>query len=122
LLVILFIDPQFSIDLQLIGGVIILQTLPSVAIGLFTRWFHRSGLIAGWVVGMAAGLTMLYTIPNPVTHREHFGGSAFALAKLGLDTKFTIYAGFVSVAVNLIVAAIGTVIARSAKVAAGHDA
>src|SRR4051812_30394738 len=27
---ILFIDPQFSIDLQLIGGVIILQTMPSV--------------------------------------------------------------------------------------------
>src|SRR5919205_846289 len=36
---ILFIDPQFSIDLQLIGGVIILQTLPSVALGLYTRWF-----------------------------------------------------------------------------------
>jgi SSS family solute:Na+ symporter len=122
LLVILFIDPQFSIDLQLIGGVIILQTLPSVAIGLFTRWFHRSGLIAGWVLGMAAGLTMLYTIPNPVTHREHFGGSAFALAKLGLDTKLTIYAGFVSVAINLIVAVIGTVIARSAKIADGPDA
>ena len=34
---ILLIDPQFSIDLQLIGGVIILQTLPAVAIGLFTR-------------------------------------------------------------------------------------
>src|SRR4029078_7809188 len=42
LLVILLIDPQFSLDLQLIGGVIILQTLPSVAIGLFTRWFHRT--------------------------------------------------------------------------------
>src|SRR3954464_7833078 len=35
---ILFIDPQFSIDLQLIGGVIILQTMPSVALGLYTRW------------------------------------------------------------------------------------
>src|SRR2546423_4045909 len=32
-LVILFISPQFSIDLQLIGGVIILQTLPAVAGG-----------------------------------------------------------------------------------------
>ena len=42
-LFIVLIDPQFSIDLQLIGGVIILQTLPSVAIGLFTRWFHKGG-------------------------------------------------------------------------------
>ncbi len=52
---ILFLNPQFSIDLQLIGGVIILQTLPSVALGLYTRWLHRGGLIAGWVAGMAAG-------------------------------------------------------------------
>ena len=67
---ILFIDPQFSIDLQLIGGVIILQTLPSVALGLYTRWMHRGGLVAGWVAGMVAGLWMLYEIPklNPKTH------------------------------------------------------
>src|ERR687895_541611 len=45
-LVILTLDPQFSIDLQLIGGVIILQTLPSVGLGLYTRWFHKGGLIA----------------------------------------------------------------------------
>ncbi|MBX6767487.1 MAG: sodium:solute symporter, partial [Actinomadura rubrobrunea] len=57
---ILLLDPEFSIDLQLIGGVIILQTLPSVGLGLFTRWFHRGGLIAGWAAGMAAGLWMLY--------------------------------------------------------------
>src|SRR5918911_1149954 len=42
---IIFLDPQFSIDLQLIGGVIILQTLPAVALGLYTRWFHRGALI-----------------------------------------------------------------------------
>ena len=37
LVAILALDPQFSIDLQLIGGVIILQTLPAVALGLYTR-------------------------------------------------------------------------------------
>lgn len=76
-LVILGIDPQFSIDLQLIGGVIILQTLPSVGLGLYTRWFHRVGLIAGWAAGMAAGMLLLYNIANPATKHEHFGGSAF---------------------------------------------
>ena len=54
-----FIDPQFSIDLQLIGGVIILQTLPAVAIALYTRWLHSRALIAGWVVGMGWGLYLL---------------------------------------------------------------
>ncbi|HEX7836743.1 MAG TPA: sodium:solute symporter [Kofleriaceae bacterium] len=122
LLVIIGIDPQFAIDLQLIGGVIILQTLPSVGLGLFTRRFHRAGLIAGLVAGMASGLWMLYTIPNPATNHAHFGGSAFALATLGIDSKMTIYAGFVSVAVNLIVTIVGTAIARATGAADGADA
>ncbi|MEN3613389.1 sodium:solute symporter [Plantactinospora sp. ZYX-F-223] len=119
---IVFLDPQFSIDLQLIGGVIILQTLPAVALGLYTRWFHRGALVAGWVAGMGLGMWMLYQIPNPATKRAHFGGSAFPLEKLGFDgsTK-TIYVGLVAVVVNLLVAAIVTLILRAAKVADGVD-
>jgi SSS family solute:Na+ symporter len=122
---ILFLNPQFSIDLQLIGGVIILQTLPSVAIGLYTRWLHRGALIAGWVVGMAAGMLMLYNVPRlgpgGVVLREHWGGSAFSLGKLGFDTKYTIYAGFLSLLVNLVVTIAGTFVLRAMKVADGVD-
>jgi len=122
---ILFLNPQFSIDLQLIGGVIILQTLPSVALGLYTRWMHRGGLIAGWVAGMAAGLVLVYNIPklNPdgTVAREHFGGSSFPLSKLGLDTKSAIYAGFLALLVNLIVTAVVTLILRAMKVHDGVD-
>ncbi|KAB8194517.1 sodium:solute symporter [Nonomuraea phyllanthi] len=121
-LCILVLDPQFSIDLQLIGGVIILQTLPSVALGLYTRWFHKGGLIAGWALGLAAGLWMLYLIPNPASGKAHFGGSAFALSNLGFDTKMTIYAGFLALIVNVVVAVLGTLIFRAAKVADGEDA
>ena len=42
----------------------ILQTLPAVALGLFIRWFHRGGLVAGWFAGMAARIVMLYNIPR----------------------------------------------------------
>src|SRR3954469_23320731 len=127
---ILFINPQFSIDLQLIGGVIILQTLPSVALGLYTRWMHRGALVAGWVAGMVVGLWMLYEIPktavDPQTGavsvvKEHFGGSSFALSKLGFDTKLTIYPGIVSLLVNLLVVVIVTLILRAMKVAEGVD-
>ena len=69
---ILFLNPQFSIDLQLIGGVIILQTLPSVALGLYTRWMHRGGLIAGWVAGMGAGL--LHGLQHPEAQPRRHGG------------------------------------------------
>jgi SSS family solute:Na+ symporter len=118
---IIFLDPQFSIDLQLIGGVIILQTLPAVAIGLYTRWFHRGALIAGWAAGMAAGFWMLYVTPNAATKREHFGGSAFALSNLGFDTKVTVYTGFLAVALNLLVAVLVTLVLRAIKTPDGPD-
>ena len=79
-LFVLAIDPQFSIDLQLIGGVIILQTLPAVAIALYTRWLHRWALVAGWVVGMGYGLYLLYLIPNPASR-------AGALRRFGADAR-----------------------------------
>jgi solute:Na+ symporter, SSS family len=118
---IVFLDPQFSIDLQLIGGVIILQTAPSVALGLYTRWMHRGGLIAGWAAGMGLAFWMLWQIPNAATGRAHFGGSAFMLSEFGFDTKKTIYVGFVAVIVNLLVAVIVTLILRAAKTPDGVD-
>ncbi|MFJ7211219.1 monocarboxylate uptake permease MctP [Amycolatopsis sp. NPDC098790] len=126
--VIILIDPQFSIDLQLIGGVLILQTLPAVALALYTRWFHRWGLIAGWVVGIGWGLIMLYGIPNPANGKAHFGGSALALGNMSIfgwhpfsGSQVQIYVGFVALIANLVVAAIVTVIARQMKVFNGTD-
>ena len=37
---------------------------------MFTRWFHRAGLIAGWIAGMGAGMLMLYNIGNPATGKR----------------------------------------------------
>jgi solute:Na+ symporter, SSS family len=113
--VILVLDPQFSIDLQLIGGVIIVQTLPSIVIGLYSRVLHAWGLLAGWAVGMAAGLYMLYDTPNPVTGKAHFGGAQYALSNFGLDTKVTLYTGLIALALNLIVAFVVTGIVRATK-------
>ena len=127
-LFVLLIDPQFSIDLQLIGGVIILMTLPAVAIALYTRWLHRWGLVAGWVAGMGYGLYLLYTIPNPANGKLHFGGSALALDKLTVfgwhplaGSTVQIYVGFVALVVNLVVAVVVTAGLRVAKVAEGAD-
>jgi SSS family solute:Na+ symporter len=119
--VILLLDPQFSIDLQLIGGVIILQTLPAVGLGLVTRWFHRGGLVAGLIAGLAAGLWMLYRIPNPATDHKHFGGSAYPLSDLGFDTKITVYVGIIALAVNLLVAFLVTIGLRAMKTPDGED-
>jgi solute:Na+ symporter, SSS family len=120
-LFIVAIDPQFSIDLQLIGGVLILQTLPAVAIALYTRWLHAWALIAGWVVGMGWGIYLLYTIPA-ATGKGHFGGSALALGKLSLfgwhpfaGSLTQIYVGVVALIANLVVAVVVTLVLRALK-------
>jgi solute:Na+ symporter, SSS family len=127
IVVILFIDPTFTFYLQLFGSVLILQTLPTVAIALYTRWFHRWGLLAGWAVGLVWGLWMLYSIPN-LTTGAVLGDPALALGKLSIlgwepfaGSKLQIYPGFVALIANLVVAAIATIVLRQCGVAGGTD-
>jgi len=124
-LVILLLNPQFSIDLQLISGVVILQTLPAVATGLYSAWLHRWALAAGLATGLASGLLLLYQIPqlgpDGRTVRPHFGGSAWPLAHLGLHTRYAVYAGVLALAVNAAVAVAGTLVLRGLRVPGGVD-
>lgn len=55
LVVILAMPTKFAIDLQLLGGVWMVQVFPAVICGLFTRWFSGWALLAGWAVGMVLG-------------------------------------------------------------------
>src|ERR671927_73833 len=55
---IVFLPLQYAINLQLLGGVWIIQILPALVIGLYTRWLHRWALLAGWAVGMISGTLM----------------------------------------------------------------
>ncbi|MFL6096255.1 MAG: hypothetical protein ACJ71Y_12460, partial [Blastococcus sp.] len=59
--------------------------------------------------------------PDKTVAREHFGGSSFALSKLGFDTKTTVYAGLIAVLVNLVVVVVVTAVLRAMKVAEGVD-
>jgi SSS family solute:Na+ symporter len=101
--VIVALKVSFAIELQLIGGVIIIQILPSVVLGLYTRWFHHWALVAGWVAGMGLSVYMLYVTPSKTA--AHFGSASFAFSTWGFDTKVTIWTGAVGLVVNLVVAA-----------------
>jgi SSS family solute:Na+ symporter len=118
---ILALDPQFSIDLQLIGGVIVLQTLPPIVIGLYTRWAHAWALTAGWAAGMIAGLYMVYDTPNPATGKQHVGGSSYLLSNFGIDSKAAIYTGILALILNLLVVVAGTLVLRALGVRSGAD-
>jgi len=58
LVFIIFVPLQYAIQLQLLGGIWIIQTLPSVLIGLYTRWFNPWALLVGWAVGTFTGTYM----------------------------------------------------------------
>jgi SSS family solute:Na+ symporter len=58
LVFILFVPTQYAIQLQLLGGIWIIQTLPPVMLGVYTRWFNSWALLAGWAVGTFAGTAM----------------------------------------------------------------
>src|SRR5271163_2208585 len=58
LVFIVAIPLQYAINLQLLGGVWIIQTLPAVIVGLYTRWFHERALLFGWLVGIVTGTSL----------------------------------------------------------------
>ena len=45
LVFILFVPTQYAIQLQLLGGIWIIQTLPAVMLGAYTRWFNDWALL-----------------------------------------------------------------------------
>jgi SSS family solute:Na+ symporter len=59
----LALNKTFSINLQLLGGIWILQTFPAIVISLYTRWFHRWALITGWAAAMVYGTVQAYRTP-----------------------------------------------------------
>ncbi len=99
---------QFSLYLQTLGGVWILQTVPMIVGGLYTRWFHRTGLLIGWLAGMVLGTLMEASVG--------FTSSFFALSPGIIG-----YSGIWALIVNLIVVVVLTLILNGARVSNGQD-
>jgi SSS family solute:Na+ symporter len=117
LVFVLGLPSTFAINLQLLGGVWILQTLPSIVIGLYTRWMHRWALVLGWAIGMVYGTVTAYRVPVVGEPGSHFGGPLAVVPFT--DTKG--YIALTAFALNLIVAVVATVVYRALKVDEGTD-
>jgi SSS family solute:Na+ symporter len=116
LIFVLALDKQNALNFQLLGGVWILQTLPSIVFGLFTRWFHRWALLAGWAVGMLYGTITAYGGCTACTARP-FGNSLANVPGLGMAG----YIGLTALLVNLVVLVVLTVVFRALKINNGTD-
>jgi solute:Na+ symporter, SSS family len=95
---ILAIPQAYAIQLQLLGGIWIIQLLPPILLGLYTRSFNAMALLAGWAAGTAIGTYMAAT--------QGFASSVYPLQAFG----FTVpgYAALYSVLINLLVAVLLT--------------
>jgi SSS family solute:Na+ symporter len=117
LVFVLGLGTQDAINFQLLGGVWILQTMPTLVFSLYTRWFHRWALLAGWAVGMVYGTLTAYNVPVPGKPGSHFGGPLQLVPFT--DTKG--YIALTAFVLNVLVAVLLTFVLRALKVANGTD-
>ncbi len=103
----------FSINLQLLGGIWILQVFPVIVISLYTRWFHRFALLIGWAVAMLYGTIEAYLTPG--NGQAHFGASTAPV--FGHIT----YIAVTALVLNLILSVLFTLLFRAMRLPDGYD-
>jgi SSS family solute:Na+ symporter len=91
---ILVIPNTYAVQLQLLGGMWIIQTFPSVVFSVFTRFFNGTALLIGWAVGI---LTATYLVAL-----NHFVGSTYPFHLFGMTLPS--YIAFATVILNAAVA------------------
>jgi len=91
---ILAIPQTYAIQLQLLGGIWIIQLLPPVVLGLYSRSFNAPALLAGWAAGTTSGTYMAAT--------QGFTSSIYPLTVFGVTLP--VYAALYSVLINFVVA------------------
>ena len=97
LVFIIFVPTQYAIQLQLLGGIWIIQTLPAVILGAYTRWFSDWALLLGWAAGTITGTAMAVAVKLTPTYPLALGGYTFPG-----------YTAFYTVVLNLVLAIVLT--------------
>jgi len=93
LIFVLELKSTYAIQLQLLGGIWMCQTLPSVLLALYTRFCHPMALLAGWASGLIAGTWMVSQLA--------FKSSTYTLNLFGLEVPC--YAAVSALLLNLAV-------------------
>ena len=93
---ILAIPATYAVQLQLLGGMWIIQTFPAIVLSVFTRFFNGWALLAGWVAGIASATWLAAA--------NHFTGSIWAFHVLGFTLPS--YIAFATVLLNIVVAVV----------------
>jgi SSS family solute:Na+ symporter len=99
LLFIVFLPTQYAIDLQLLGGVWILQIFPAIVFSLYTRRLNTSGLFLGWLVGIVLGTGLAIEQGLKPVFTVHIG-----------DASWPLYIGLIALVANIVVTFVVSVV------------
>jgi SSS family solute:Na+ symporter len=114
LIFVLYLPTPYAIEMQLLGGIWMCQLVPSIVIGVFTRWLHPWALLAGWAAGMASGTAMAAEL--------HLKSSVYPLhLPAWLGGTWAMYAAIPALLLNLALSAILTIVFRSISWNSGLD-
>src|SRR6185312_7486109 len=94
---VLYLPTKFAIDLQLLGGIWMLQIFPAVICGLFTRWLRAPALLLGWLAGMVLGSALAWHQGLKPVYTFVFG-----------DAHDGIYIGLLALVLNVVVSILAT--------------
>jgi len=104
LLCVLCLNARFAIDLQLLGGVVVLQTFPALVLGL-TRWaLHPMGLLIGWASSSIFGLALCIGDGLKPVHAIVIG-----------NDHLLISTGLLALALNLLVSLAASLVLRTKR-------
>ena len=98
---IVFLPTEYAIDLQLMGGIWILQTLPAVVSAVYPFRVTGLGLLAGWAAGMVVGTALTFWT----------GLKPLVTLPIWQQTC-TVYIGLVALGANLAVTWLGSWLVR----------
>ncbi|WP_028205752.1 monocarboxylate uptake permease MctP [Paraburkholderia nodosa] len=101
----------YAIQLQLLGGIWIIQTLPAIVLGLYTRMLDYRGLLVGWAAGIATGTWMAISLK--------LAGSIFTIHLFGIAIPG--YAAVWSLIVNLVVSVVVSALVHLVGMQKGAD-
>ena len=97
------VNSTYAVQLQLFGGILIVQTLPSIFGGLLTKRLNKNGLIVGLVVSEIVGIYLMEAANKFTTWSTTF------YSTYGLGAFFI---GATTLALNLAIVLVWTAISR----------
>jgi solute:Na+ symporter, SSS family len=100
LVFIILVPVPYALQFQLLGGLWIIQVLPSVILGLYLRILSGWALLAGWAAGMGLGTWMAST--------TSFKTAVFTLSFMGVSVPgyIALWALAANVAVSIVLSAL----------------